>query len=230
MGDPYITKIHLVEKPEEMGKYVAVVMKVAMKTGLLSPRFELSQIGDLKAVLRQKRIPASKGVSKFSMTADNTQEEISGRTFIRDGHIVWETYKGEQLQTIPIKQIKLVGEYTTSEGPFVDDWFYVFVSGKGEIRRVSVYAIGAEEMLEELGKQLGAKVYGQLATSAVWNTNVLWPPHLMGQKLFETINPQPASFWENVKFKFGLRKSKIDLAGSVREYLKTGIVSLRPPV
>ena len=153
------------------------------------------------------------------MTTDSKQEKISGRTYIKDGKIIWESDKG-LLSQIPIRDLKIGGEYTTSAGPIEDDWFFVFVLSVNDIRQISAYATGTEEMLEQLGRQLNAALGGQLANSANWKTNVLWPTHFGGQELFSLTEKQPSGTWEKIKLKIGLTDNKeIELTDSLKNFL-----------
>lgn len=153
------------------------------------------------------------------MTTDNKQEKISGRTYIKDEKIIWESDEG-LLSQIPIRDIKIIGEYTTSAGPFVDDWFFVFILGVSDIRQISAYATGTEEMLEQLGRQINTELGGQLADSANWKTNVLWPTSLRGQELLSLTEKQPTGTWEKIKFKVGLTDNKeIELTDNLKKFL-----------
>lgn len=153
------------------------------------------------------------------MTNDNKQKNISGRTYIKDDKIIWESDAGLLIQ-IPISDIKIIGEYTTNSGPFEDDWFFVFILGIYDFRQISAYATGIEEMLEHLGQQVDTKLEGQLADSADWKTNVLWPTNFRGQELLNLTEKQPTSTWEKLKFKIGLTNNKeIELTDNLKKFL-----------
>lgn len=155
-----------------------------------------------------------------SSTIDIGQEKISGRTYIKDGNIIWESEKWETLVQIPIKDIKVIGEYTTSAGLLQDDWFFVFIFTAKDIRQVSAYATGLEEMLVQVGQIVNADLVGRLASSAAWNTRVLWPNDFRGQEIFKIIERTPTSFWEKVKLKLGLLKQEMELTSNLKDYLK----------
>jgi len=153
------------------------------------------------------------------MNTDKKQENISGRTYIKDGRIMWDSEEG-LISQIPIKDIKVIGEYTTSEGPIKDDWFFVFVLGSGDIKEVSAYATGTEKMLREVGQLIHTELNGQLANSANWKTNVLWPASFRGQELFKLTERQVSGVWEKIKSITGLTDNKeIELTDDLKKYL-----------
>jgi hypothetical protein len=152
------------------------------------------------------------------VTTDNKQEDISGRTYIKDDKIIWES--GEELLTqIPIADIKLIGEYTTNTGPIHDDWFFVFLLGKEDIRQISAYAIGTKEVLKQFGQKINADICGQLAAKTDWKTNALWPAGFRGQEIFKMTKKQPTSAWGKLKLKIGLTETEIQLTDSIEKYL-----------
>lgn len=153
-------------------------------------------------------------------TINKEQEAISGRTFIKDNEIIWETDKWGTLGQIPIKDIKAIGEYTTSAGPLQDDWFFVFILSDKDIRQVSAYASGLEEMLIQVGQILNTDLVGNLASSADWNTRILWPNQFRGQEIFKLIERTPTNMWEKVKLKLGLLKQEMELADNLKDYLR----------
>jgi hypothetical protein len=152
-------------------------------------------------------------------TREKGKEIISGRTYIKDGIIIWANDKSEILEQIPINDIKIIGEFTTSAGPIQDDWFFVFILSKEDIRQISAYAIGTEEILKEVGQQINADIFGQLAASADWKTNTLWPTKFRGQELFKTTEKQPTNIWGKLKSKFGLTETEIELTEDLKKYL-----------
>lgn len=153
------------------------------------------------------------------MTVDKKQEKISGRTYIKDGVIIWVTDKSETLEQIPIKEIKIIGEFTTSAGPIQDDWFFVFILSKDDIRQISAYASGTEEILKQVGQHINADISGQLAASADWKTNTLWPTNFRGQELFKVSEKQPTDIWGKIKSKIGLTETEIELTEDLKKHL-----------
>ena len=141
------------------------------------------------------------------MTTGKKQEKILGRTYIKDETIIWGSDEGLVSQ-ISIKDIKVIGEYTSSAGPTFDDWYFVFITGPHNIKQISAYATGIQEMLGKLGQRFNSDLSGQLANSADWKTNVLWPRSLRGQGLFLLTERKPNGTWEKIKSKVGLSDNK----------------------
>src|SRR5262249_45979385 len=103
-----------------------------------------------------------------------------------------------------IETIVLMSEYTTNEGPQLDDYFLVFVTveeGKLYFSTCSFYADGRDEVVASLGERLGSPIQLGLANSTNWKSRVLWPPELAGSEYFtfkeiqtETL-PEKARKW-----------------------------------
>jgi len=78
----------------------------------------------------------------------------------------------------------LIGEYTTNQGPYVDDYFVEFVtveSGKPFFWKVSFYAEGLEQSFVVLEKKLGEQLLLELYASTEWQSRVVWPPAESGK-------------------------------------------------
>lgn len=135
-----------------------------------------------------------------------TNTEPSGKVYIKDGKIIWE-YKSEVISEIAINEIKLIGEYTTAEGPVVDDWFIVFMTAKDEWNQISEYAIGVEELLQQLSNIFNTSIVGTLFASTTWNTNIIWPPEVKGEKMWHVSQRQKTTLSDKLKAFFGFGDS-----------------------
>lgn len=89
--------------------------------------------------------------------------------------------------SFPAKDLRVLGEYTNDQGPFLDDWFMVFVTtGKDGWYEASSYSDGIEEFLTQLTAHLKTHpLRCELAASADYASRILWPGPLNGQPLFE---------------------------------------------
>lgn len=91
--------------------------------------------------------------------------------------------------------IVLVAEYTTDEGPAVDDYFLVFVtreSGELYYSSVTMGATGINTVLEELERQLVGPLELRLFSSRRWASRVVWPQHLANLNYLEAeAMPEP---------------------------------------
>lgn len=134
----------------------------------------------------------------------------SGKTFIYNEAVVWEL-DGKTIATIPIYKIKLIAEYTTANGPFMDDWFMVFYNERAEYFEVSMYAENIQEMMDELGRSMGIKLFGTLFASADWKSNILYPTEFNGQELWTIVKTKPKSTFDKLKSLIGINKTELKL-------------------
>lgn len=108
--------------------------------------------------------------------------------------------------SIRTSEIVLVAEYTTEDGPAVDDYFLVFVTReRGELfySTVTMRATGINPVLEELEKQLGGSLELKLFSSRRRSSRVIWPPHLVNVEYLEPEEtPEPHGFAERLLRKF----------------------------
>jgi hypothetical protein len=150
-------------------------------------------------------------------TTESLKEEESGRVYLSEtNEIVW-TRDNNVLTKVKIEEIKVIGECTTANGPFIDDWFYLYILGTNDIRQISAYAQGTEEVLTKLGEKLNIDLKPRLVASTKWETNILWPTDLVGQKVFKEISTEPSELIEKVKTKLGLADKEWDLTENIKK-------------
>jgi hypothetical protein len=76
---------------------------------------------------------------------------------IRQPDLEYLDTTGKLLWTIPIDSLVLIAEYTMNEGPYVEDYFLVFVTsetGKLYFSTCSFYSAGMEEAFAALQQRL----------------------------------------------------------------------------
>jgi hypothetical protein len=108
------------------------------------------------------------------------------------GETVWATLNGSPLWSFPRGSLILIGEYTTNEGPYVDDYFVEFVTienGKATLSKISFYAEGMDEAFSVLQKALGQPLLLELYASTDWNSRVVWPPGLADRPFLRSLKP-----------------------------------------
>lgn len=121
---------------------------------------------------------------------------------------------------LPLAEIKVVGEYTSDNGPYIDDWFLVLVTGDDQWVEASNYCGGQEEAREALVRRFGMEsLWGKLWGSTEFASRVLAPSHLAGQPLFE-FQEVPQSVWTTIK-RFGLKTLAKDLTPPVLEHINS---------
>ena len=120
----------------------------------------------------------------------------SGKLVFSNGKVHYGWDSGEWC--VAVSDLLLIGEYTTSEGPYFDDYFLVFITGENAPRQVaSFYADGRDEMLARLSEALDAKIELGLANSPDFKSRILWPPGLGGQELLRMM--PAATAWERFR-------------------------------
>ncbi len=85
---------------------------------------------------------------------------------------------------VHVADIAVIGEYTTNDGPWLDDYFFVFVERDGTVREASFYADGRDRTLAALGDAVGERLLPGLSAASDWHSRVLWPPRLADSELF----------------------------------------------
>jgi hypothetical protein len=92
------------------------------------------------------------------------------------------------LWQIPVENIMLMAEYTTDEGPLIDDYFVVFVASDGDewnIATASFYSDGRDRIVRSLAQRWGSDIELSLSNSTEWKSRVAWPSPLVGREYFE---------------------------------------------
>jgi hypothetical protein len=107
----------------------------------------------------------------------------------KGGDINWRT---------PLAALVLAAEYTTNEGPWIDDYFLDFWSNEGgKLLRHSTtfYVDGLDETMQALSQRLGAQFQLELCNSTQWTSRVIWPPELTDQPYFAFREVSAESWW-----------------------------------
>jgi len=134
---------------------------------------------------------------------------------------------GELKWALPLDHLVLIAEYTTNQGPYVDDHFVVFVTIESEeiyFLSCSFYAEGRKSVLNDLANRLGAGcesgLTGASAGLTEWNSRVVWPPHMLGKPLF-TFTSAPPPHVRNALLNRVLGKAyAYAISANVREYIE----------
>lgn len=120
----------------------------------------------------------------------NDRAAITGRVWIEDGFIKNRSTLFGDWQ-IPIADVRLIGEATNEDGPFLDDWMLIFARDVGEWFEASAFAPGILDFREELGRTIGRELIPQLAASTTFDSRVLWPMELQGRPVFNYDDTSP---------------------------------------
>lgn len=142
----------------------------------------------------------------------------SGKTFIDNGKVIWG-FNEKSIVEIPIDQIKLIAEYTTTNGPFRDDWFLLIYNDKAECFEISMYAENIQEMMSELGELMDFKLFGTLYASVDWISNIHYPTEFSGEKLWKVVKTEKKSILDKLKSLLGINKVKLKLTKTAKKII-----------
>src|SRR5207248_3557514 len=93
----------------------------------------------------------------------------------------------------------LIGEYTNSDGPYLDDYFFVFLTApEGGWHQASFYAKGRDEALTALSKSIGAPLQCGLCNCTEYKTRIMWPTQLEDQELMEVLPLKKQGPWQKL--------------------------------
>lgn len=115
--------------------------------------------------------------------------ERPDRIWIKENKVCYES--PDRGWELPISEINIIGEYTNSDGPYLDDWFIVFILRDGKSLEAPVYAGIQNDFMKEISGQLHTKLEYTLANSTNFASNILWPREISGKQMF-VITKQPA--------------------------------------
>ncbi len=126
-----------------------------------------------------------------------TPEEASGEIECLDDTLVYRSGLGNW--SLPISSIRLVAEYTNSDGPFLDDYFFVFLTAPEDgWHQASFYAKGRDAALTTLGRKLGSTLQTGLCNSTEYRTRIMWPEKVRDQPLMDVIEPRNRTWWQKL--------------------------------
>lgn len=121
---------------------------------------------------------------------------------------------------IPIAEVVTFGEYTTNNGPYIDDWFLVFVTTDFNWVEASNYCDGCDAIRDELAEHWGVEsLRGELSFSTDFNSRALWPTEIAGEPLFDFVG-RPQSVWQKIT-SFGIGLIDKDITKQLRTHLQS---------
>ena len=129
----------------------------------------------------------------------------SGQLKILGNDIIYNSQSYGQW-TLPLSDVKAIGEYTSDQGPGVDDWFIIFFLKDGSWYEASYYCENISAFKLEIKNKLNIdEVCSDLGGSTDYDSYLIWPKALKGEKafIFETFYPswwRKLFFWPSIKF------------------------------
>lgn len=142
----------------------------------------------------------------------------SGVLFIEDSRLKYASPDYGSWE-IPVSEIVAFGEYTTDNGPMIDDWFMVFVTRDLDWVEASNYCEGRDDIRDHLAEAWKTEhLYGELWGRTNFNSRVIWPEALSGKPLFD-FTKRSQSLWDKIK-SFGEGIIDKELTPAVRNHLQ----------
>jgi hypothetical protein len=139
-----------------------------------------------------------------------------------EGGIINYLWGEDHQWALPLTELEIVGEYTDPNGPYVDDYFFVFIARPEHYwYEASFYCDGSDQFLKELGQQLGAQISCGLVNSTDYNSRVMWPPEIEGMQLLELMAVESRGAWEKMKHKL-VPEYNYALTETVKDFLNRG--------
>jgi hypothetical protein len=147
------------------------------------------------------------------------KKDQAGREMLRldCGELRYES-RGAIVWRFQIADLRLIGEWTTDHGPWVEDYFYGFAAGHPA--RWYEAPMGANpEIIAQLAQKLSEPLRLGLIRSTEHKSRVIWPSMVEGRDLF-SYSPaaRPGGVLNRLKDSL-LPMINSDLARDVREYL-----------
>ncbi len=130
---------------------------------------------------------------------------------------------GTTLWSLQIEDIVLMAEYTTDEGPWLDDYYLVLVTVEENqlyFSTCSFYADGRDEVLSSLRERLGSPIELVLPGYTDWNSRVLWPHEMAGREYFTFTDVPAATLRDKAKKWLSGPTHEYAISRTVRDYLQ----------
>ncbi len=142
---------------------------------------------------------------------------------IRESNLECIDVTGALRWSVPIGLIVLVAEYTTNEGPHIDDYFLVFVTAEDDKLYFSTYPFysdNRDEALSILQERLGSPIQLELQGSTEWRSRVVWPVKIAGSEYFTFTQVPAETLTQKLKKRLLGPTQEYVIAKAVREYLE----------
>jgi hypothetical protein len=110
-----------------------------------------------------------------------------------------------------LSDIIVIGEFTNSDGPWFDDWYFTFVTKDSKWYNIPQYAGNIEELIKVLCLNFDPSLKErQLANSTTWKSRVSYPKKLRGRELFilapSQTYRQPKRYLDKLLYSIGFGK------------------------
>lgn len=193
-----ISLMTLVNGEKFLGKdYSSIVFSIFLTVTIIFGVWILINISvdkDLEKIIETKRELTEEEIEE--------REKWAGKLEIINNEIVFN-YNQKQLVNIKISDLKVIGEFTTNTDPIATDWYLIIVKKNNEVIYIPTYAVGLEDTLKQLSKTLHHEIVPKLFSSINFDSNVIYPKSITGEKLFQLSSLNPNGFWKKIKVNMG---------------------------
>jgi len=148
---------------------------------------------------------------------------MKSRLEISDSTLICRDDAGQAGWMSNIDDLILIAEYTTDEGPWIDDYFFVFVTsekGAAYFSKCTFYAAGVNEVLTELSLRLEFPLKPGLCGSMTCLSRVMWPAQLENTQYFEFTEVATESLWSKLRKSVLGAQLEYTISDPVREYIR----------
>jgi len=128
-----------------------------------------------------------------------TQQLMTNKLTVINEKIIYEQ-DPQNKWALDINKIIFIGEYTTSNGPTTNDWFFVFADTIDEWWQAPALSVDHTIFWNELVGKLNCEITPKLFASTNWATRVMYPKTLEGQELYTVVKTKstPKTFWQKI--------------------------------
>ena len=141
----------------------------------------------------------------------------TGRMWIEAGQVCYVGSDDDQWR-VPVESVAVIAEYVNGLGPFVDDYYLVFVLATGDRwESAELSTEGIDDVLARLcGQEIAARA---LLGRTDQCSHVLWPPALAGRPLLDVESPEVHGKWKKLLHWCGWHREVMSLSTGIETYL-----------
>lgn len=174
--------------------YTPIIFSIFATGVLLSVMWLFIKVLGDRSLEKIKREPTEKELEE--------RENWAGKLEIEKQDLVFKYGESQQLKIL-ISDIKVIGEFTTEPDSIATDWYLVIVQKDNEVIYLPAYAVGLQETLNQLSEIFNYKIVPKLFASVKFDSNVIFPESIDGEKLFHLRNLKPKGVLEKIKVNLG---------------------------
>jgi hypothetical protein len=142
------------------------------------------------------------------------RQKLVGSITIDNEHIQFRS-KGYGNWDLDVNTVLLIGEYTTQDGPMMEDYFVVMVTENRNEFEIPVNVKGFHDFLKEVARRMHVDISRKLMFSTDFASRVIAPISLEGHPLY-IFEKEKKPFWKGL---FTLSRMTRTLSPAVVDYI-----------